>query len=116
MTLIEVDPPTPAPRPRRSAVERERFANDKIRGIKLVEQRQGIAEHREHGGVTGKRARLLHQFDAPRPVLLRGGREMINRALTMRPGGQCGRQRVTRVPVHRLLDQFEGAGVALCVE
>src|SRR5205809_1149286 len=46
---IRVDPTAAAPGPCRSAVERQRLANDRLRGIEFAQQRQGITDNRKNG-------------------------------------------------------------------
>ena len=97
IALVDVDPSAAAPGPGRSAVDRQRLAGDEIGGVERVEQRQRIAQDGQHRGVVAQRPRLVHEFEASRALLRGRGREMIDDALDMRPGGQRGRERMVRV-------------------
>ena len=116
VALVDVDPSRAAPRPGRSAVHGERPANDEIGGIELAEQRQRVAEHGQHGGVTAQCPCLVRQFEAAGALLHRRMREVIDHALDMRPCRQRVGERMVRILVHRTLEHFQRAGIAGGVE
>ena len=113
---IRVDPTAAAPGPCRSAVKRQRLANNHVRGIKLTEQRQGITDNRKNGWVAGKSPRLLGELKCPCALLLRLGGEMIDHPLNVSPGGKRRRQRVRGIQLHRSVQQFECTGISLGIE
>ena len=113
---IGIDPTAAAPRPRRSPVKRERLADNQVRGIEFVEQCEGVAEDGKHGGIAGKRPRLLRQFDAAGALLPRFGGKMIDHALNVSPGRKRCREGVVRVLFHRAVEQFDRARISLGVE
>ena len=101
IAAIDVDPAAAAPCPGRAAVQRKRLADDRIRGIELVEQGQRVAEHGQHGGIAAEDPGLPREFETAQAVRAWIGREMIDDTLDMRPRRQRDRERMAGIKVHR---------------
>src|SRR5216684_4999745 len=87
---VDVDPAAAAPRPGRAAIDRQRLADEKVRGVEVVEQGEGVAEDGEHHRVAGEGLRLAREIGAARALLDRRRGEMIDDALDAGPGGKRG--------------------------
>jgi hypothetical protein len=116
VSLVEIDPAAAAPGPRRAAIDRQRLANDHLGRIQVLHQGESIAKDREHRGVAGKGLGLAGQIQTADAILVRIFCQVIDDALSMRPRGQRGRERIVGVAFPGTLQQLERARIALRVE